>query len=313
MLDDIRIFVEVVKAGSFTGAAEVLSLSRSLISKKLGALERVLGVRLLNRTTRRLSLTEAGEHFYHHCQNGLLTIDEAVDQIHAMSAEPRGRLYVNLPVSFGVTHIAPYIPEFLEAYPNIDIDMHFDDRRVDVIAPGFDVSIRVAELEDSTLVARKLGVCRHLIVASPAYVERNGEPVSPQELVEGHRVAAYSLQDASLQWSFTDINGKSEVVKLKASIYADNSLALRKIVLGGAAIGRMPTFLVGPDVKVGKLVVLFPELAVAVKPIYAIYPQRSYLPSKTKVFLEFLAEKISDPPWWDEGLVETCFRPSNNS
>ena len=302
MLDDIRIFVEVVKAGSFTGAAQTLSLSRSLISKKLTALEGSLGIRLLNRTTRRLSLTEAGEHFYHNCRSGLLAIDEAVDQIHSMSAEPRGKLYVNLPVSFGVTHIAPLIPEFLEKYPLIDIDLHFEDRRVDVIAPGFDVSIRVAEIEDSTLVARKLGVSKLLVVASPEYLKRYGAPSTPQQLVDGHQIASFRLQESSLQWEFENSHGESEMVKLAAKISTDNSLALREIVLGGAGIARIPTFLVGPDVKEGKLVSLFPDLQVPVRPIYALYPRREYLPSKTKVFLDFMAEKISDPPWWDEGM-----------
>lgn len=302
MLDEIRVFVEVVKAGSFTGAAEPLALSRSLISKKLSALEKTLGVRLLNRTTRRLSLTEAGELFYQHCGSGLATINEAVDQIHAMSSEPRGRLYVNLPVSFGVAHVASIIPEFLEKYPSIDIDLHFEDRRVDVIAPGYDISIRVAELEDSTLVARKLAVCKHLVVASPAYLRRYGNPKAPQDLREGHRIASFRLQDSSLQWDFFNKAGDEEQVKLSAGTVTDNSLALREIVLGGGGIARIPTFLIGPDVKNGKLVRLFPDWQVLTKPIYAVYPKREYLPSKTRVFLDFLAEKISDPPWWDEGL-----------
>ena len=303
MLEEIKTFVTVVGAGSFTKAAEELGISRSVISKKLSALEANLGVRLLNRTTRRLSLTEAGGQFYQNCRNGLNSIDEAVGEVRSLSSEPRGRLLVNLPLSFGVLHIAPLIAEFLQRFPGIQVDLNFEDRKVEMIDPGFDVSIRIADMDDSSLVARRLATCRHLVVASPDYVEKYGMPDSPDSLrTAAHHIASYRMQDSALEWQFKSEEGDIASVKLVAEIIVNNSLALKEIVLAGAGLARMPSFIVGPDVVEGKLVNLFPELNTLTKSIYAVFPKREYMPSKTRVFIDFLAEKISDPPQWDSGL-----------
>ncbi|AUM13338.1 LysR family transcriptional regulator [Ketobacter alkanivorans] len=291
MLEEIRNFVAVVEAGSFTGAAEALGSSRSVLSKRLSLLESHLGVRLLNRTTRSLSLTEAGERFYQECSNSLGSIDAAVDEVRSMNREPRGRLFVNLPMSFGILHIAPLIPRFLVQFPLVQIELNFDDRKLDVIEPGFDISIRIGELGNSSLTARRLGTCNHLVVAAPAYLEQHGVPQSPEDLTH-HRIASFRFQDSALEWAFEDEQGITTVIKLKADIVSNNSLALKAIVLGGTAIARVPSFLLEEEVAEGKLINLFPGLTRTQRSIYAVFPRREYMPAKTRAFIEFIAREL---------------------
>ena len=192
-LTDIAVFVKVVDSGSFTAAAERLSLSKSVVSKYVSRLEERLGARLLNRTTRRLSLTEVGNAFYERSLSGLQEIEEAKAEVTRMQIAPRGTLRLNTPMSFGIMHVAPAIPDFVRLYPEVSIDMNLDDRKVDVIKEGFDLSIRIADLPDSSLVARRLGSCRHTIVAAPHYLEQHGTPSTPHELRQ-HSVITYRYQ-----------------------------------------------------------------------------------------------------------------------
>ncbi len=298
MLEEIKVFVAVARQGSFTKAAESMNLSRSVISKKLTELERSLNVRLLNRTTRRLSLTEAGERLFERAQQSLAHIDEAIAEVSSFNQEPKGRLYVNLPMSFGLIHIAPLISEFRTRYPLINIELNFEDRKVDVINPGYDVSIRIANLQDSTLTARRLCTCRHLIVAAPSYLEAIGAPTHPKDLSNGHIIASFRYQDSALEWQFKSKTGEQNI-KLASTIVANNSLALKEIVMGGAAIARMPTFLMAPEIANGKLMALLPEYECPTREIYVVYPKREYLAIKTRAFIDFIAEKIPDPPYWD--------------
>lgn len=297
MLEEIRNFVAVVQGGSFTRAAEDLGTSRSVISKRLSQLEDHLGVRLLNRTTRRLSLTEAGERFYQECSSSLCSIDAAVDEVRSLNREPRGRLYVNLPMSFGILHVAPLIPRFMTQFPLIQVELNFDDRKVEVINPGFDVSIRIGELDDSSLAARRLSSCNHCVVAAPAYLEQYGIPQTPQDLIH-HRIASFRYQDSALEWEFENRTGQQTSVKLEGNVIANNSLAIKEIVLGGAAIARMPNFLLGRELVDGKLINLFPELNTTRRSIYAVFPRREFMPAKTRAFIEFLAQELEEPPWW---------------
>lgn len=299
VLEEIKTFVEVVRQGSFTKAAESMNLSRSVISKKLTELEHSLNVRLLNRTTRRLSLTEAGERLFERAQQSLTHIDEAVAEVSSLNQEPRGRLYVNLPMSFGIVHIAPLISEFRTRYPLINIELSFEDRKVDVIDPGYDVSIRIANLQDSTLTARRLCTCKHLIVAAPSYLEAKGTPITPEDLTNSHTIASFRYQDFALEWQFKNKTGVHNI-KLAPTIVANNSLALKEVVVGGAAIARMPTFLIAPEIANGKLMVLLPEYECPTREISMVYPKREYLAIKTRAFIDFIAEKITDPPHWDK-------------
>lgn len=300
-LTDIAVFNQVVESGSFTAAAERLSLSKGVVSKYVSRLEQRLGARLLNRTTRRLSLTEVGRAFHDRSRRALQEIEDAEIEVSRMQGEPRGVLRINAPMSFGVLHVAPAIPEFLAAYPELSVDMHLDDRKVDVIEGGFDVSIRISDLPDSSLIARRVGPCRHVVVASPDYLARHGPPRHPSELA-AHNIIAYQYQASAHEWHF-QAQGEAPVrVSVSGSIQMNNSLALRAALLNGAGITRTPTFVVGRDVQEGALQPLLTSYATLEVSIYLVYPQRQHLAPKVRAFVDFMQNRIADQPYWDEGL-----------
>lgn len=297
-LTDIAVFVRVVELGSFTAAAERLELSRPVVSKYVSRLEARLGARLLNRTTRRLSLTEAGRIFYEKSRRGLAEIEEAEAEITNLLQAPRGVLRINSPMSFGILHMAPLLPEFQVRYPDVSIDMSLDDRKVDIIEEGFDVSVRISKLPDSSMIARRLAACRHAVVASPAYLEKRGAPQVPQDLVN-HNIVSFSFQSSLHQWHFVGPDGSPESVQVHGSIQMNNSLALREALLAGAGIMRTPTFVVGEDIRSGKLIRLLPNYETLEVSIYLVYSGRKHLSPKVRAFVDFMAAAIQDPPTWD--------------
>ncbi len=297
-LNDIAVFVAVVDAGSFTRAAERLNISRPVVSKYVSRLEDQLGVRLLNRTTRRLSLTEAGRLFHARCRRGLDDIADAHAEVSRLQEHPRGVLRINVPMSFGILHIAPALPAFMQQYPDITVEMDLNDRKLDVVDEGFDVSVRIGELPDSSLIARRLAPCRHVIVAAPAYLEVRGMPRKPEELRD-HDILSYSLQQSAQNWHFLDPAGRSIQVPADARLQVNNSLALREALLGGLGIARTPTFLVGDDLRQGRLTRLLGDHQSLEVSVFVVYPQRRHLSPKVRAFVEFLAERIQDPPYWD--------------
>lgn len=297
-LSDIAVFVKVVEYGSFTAAAERLSLSKSVVSKYVTRLEDHLGARLLNRTTRRISLTEIGRSFYERSLRGLQEIEEAEAEVSLLQSEPRGTLRINAPMSFGVLHIAPAIAELRKLYPNMDVDLDFDDRKVDLIEGGYDVAIRISELADSSLVARRIGPCHHVIVASPEYLAIQGVPKAPKDLIK-HNIVSYQYQESVTQWEFTDPAGKSLTVPVVEKIKMNNSLGMREAVLNGAGIMRTPTFVVGKDIQKAQLIPLLSQFKTLQLSIYAVYPQRRHLSPKVRAFIDFMLERITDKPYWD--------------
>lgn len=297
-LTDIVVFVRVVDDGSFTRAAERLKLSRSVVSKYVTRLEGRLGARLLNRTTRRLSLTEAGRIFYQRSRRGLQDIEEAEAEVSRLQEKPRGVLRINSPMSFGILHIAPALPEFLAQHPEVSVEMNLDDRVVDVIEEGFDVSIRIAEMPDSSLIARRLAPCRHVIVAAPAYLEKHGTPRTPEDLRD-HNIISFSYQTSVYDWHFISPDNKQVSVPVSGSMQANNSLALREALLRGVGITRTPTFVVGKDVQDGRLLPILGNYRTLEVSIYLVYPQRRHLSPKVRAFVDFMADRISEPPYWD--------------
>lgn len=297
-LTDIAVFVRVVDDGSFTRAAERLKLSRSVVSKYVTRLEGRLGARLLNRTTRRLSLTEAGRIFYDRSRQGLRDIEDAEAEVSRLQETPSGVLRINAPMSFGILHIAPALHEFLERCPNVSVEMNLDDRQVDVIAGGFDVSVRIADLPDSSLIARRVGPCRHAIVAAPSYLERNGTPRKPEELHD-HNVITFAYQAFTHTWHFLTPEGKPTSVAVTGSVQMNNSLALREALLAGVGITRTPTFVVGEDIKQGRLKSLLTDHETLELSIYLVYPERRHLLPKVRAFVEFMTTRIGDKPYWD--------------
>jgi len=297
-LSDIAVFVQVVDSGSFTAAADRLSLSKSVVSKYVTRLEDQLGVRLFNRTTRRLSLTEAGTILYTRSRRGLEEIEAAEAEISQLQETPRGKLKINAPMSFGILIIAPLMAEFTSRYPELSIDVRFEDRKVDLVEEGVDLAIRVAELPDSSLIARRLGPCRHVVCASPDYLAKHGTPRTPEDL-RTHNALTFHYQDSPSEWRFMSPEGKYVSVPVSGSIQMNNSLALRETVLCGAGIMLTPTFIVGADIKSGRLQKVLSDYRPYEVSIYAIYPERRHLSPKVQAFVEFMKEKLSDPPFWD--------------
>jgi DNA-binding transcriptional LysR family regulator len=297
-LTDIAVFVQVVDAGSFTAAAERLGLSKSVVSKYVTRLEDRLGARLLNRTTRRLSFTEVGRIFYERARQGLHEIEEAEAEVSRLQGAPRGTLRINCPMSFSILHIAPALPEFLSLYPDLAVDMSLDDRRVELVEEGFDLAIRIGVLPDSSLVARRLGPCRHVVCGAPGYFKRRGLPRTPEDLRD-HNAITFKYQDSPLEWHFVSPGGDVLRVPVSGSLQINNSLGLREALLNEAGVTLTPTFVVGSDIKAGRLESVLSEYKVLELSIYAVYPQRRHLSPKVRAFLDFMDKRVSDPPYWE--------------
>lgn len=293
----MAVFTKVVGAGSLSGAARELGLSPALISRKLAALEARLGVRLVNRTTRSLHLTDEGASYYEACTRLLAEIDEADAAVAAGRVEPQGVLRVALPASFGHLHVAPRIPEFAKRYPRVRLALSLSDRSVNVIEEGFDIAVRIAELEDSSLAARRLAPNRRVVCASPQYLERHGVPKLPEELAHHN---CLTTNDFAMTWEYKDPRGKAGAARVAGRYACDNWEVLREWALAGLGIALKSTWDVYRNLQDGSLVALFPGYSFhSDVAIYAVYPHRRHLPAKTRVFIEFLAASFGPEPFWD--------------
>ena len=294
----IPVFVSVIESGGFSSAARKLGVSKSAVSKRITLLEEQLGVRLLHRTTRKLSLTEAGQRYYELASQVMITAAQAEDAVTELQGEPQGRLRINAPMSFGRLHVAPVIPVFLQRYPKLEVNLVMDDQTVDLVAGGFDLAIRAGVLPDSALIARKLAPCRHVIAASPEYIAREGTPKTVDDLKD-HNCLLYSYSSDAKEWTLSD-NRKTLSVQVSGNYLVNNSEALLEGVRAGMGIGRLPTFIAGPDLKAKRLVNLFESYQIPDKTLYAVFPEREYLPAKVRVFVDFLTEQFGgEEPYWE--------------
>lgn len=294
----IPVFVAVVEAESFTRAAAKLGLTKSAVSRRVSDLEEELGVQLLHRTTRSLSLTEAGERYLEHARTALSEALAAEDAATELQRVPSGRLRINTPMSFGRLHVAPAIPDFLERYPDIHVDMTMEDRVVDLIEGRYDLAIRVGTLPDSSLVARKLAPSSTVLCASPEYVKKHGEPHTPEELLD-HNCLLYAYFSEANEWTFVRDTERTSI-RVSGSYQVNNSEALRDAVMQGSGVSRIPTFIVGPDIAKGDLVRLLDDYVMPSQDIYAVWPERRHLPTKVRVFIDYLTERIGGAqPIWD--------------
>ncbi len=299
-LTGMAVFAKVAEAKSFTAAAQSLGLSKSAVSKQVARLEDRLGARLINRTTRRLSLTAAGDAFYERCARVLAEAEEAELAVTRLQAEPRGVLKVNAPMSFGVLHLASAIPDFLGRYPELQVDLTLNDRFVDLVEEGFDVAVRIAQLTDSALIARRLAPSRRVVCASPEYLAKNGAPETPQDLL-GHNCLLYAYTAPGDEWRYRD--GRSErSLKVAGNLKANNGEVLRAAAVAGYGITILPTFMVGDDLRAGRLRRVLPQLDDDTASVYAVYPHARHLATKVRVFVDFLAARFGARPYWDEGL-----------
>lgn len=296
-LDAMQLFVRVVDSGSYTAAAEQMEISRALASKLIQALEERLGVRLLHRTTRRLSLTEAGEAYYQRASNILVQLAEAESEAAELQVEPRGRLRVSAPMSFAVRHLGNLLGEFQHRFPRIELELSLNDRQVDLVEEGFDLAIRIARLADSSYVARQLAPAKLAVVASPAYLKRHGEPTIPTELAR-HNCLIYTLTPRPGEWVF--LHGEERTaVNVKGNLRVNNGDVLVRAAIDSAGIALSPTFMIGDELRAGTLVPLLTRWKVPAPGIYAIYPPSRALPAKTRSLIDFLAERFGPRPYWD--------------
>ncbi len=286
LLNDMALFVEVVKAKGFRGAAEVTGVPNSTLSRRISALEKAIGLRLLHRTTRRIELTEAGQIYFERCKRIVDEARLAHDQLGEMLAQPRGTLRVSFPVDFAVTYLAPLITEFAELYPGISFDFDLTPRRVDLIGEPFDVAIRIGESENSQLIARPLASFTPGLYASPRYLERAGEPRAPADLAR-HQCLSMLKADS---WTLQD-GTRTESVAVGGR-YSLNSVGMaRRLAALDQGIVLMVEEIVADELQQGRLVRIMPEWQGAPIPVYAVTETR-LLPAKTQRFIEFLKERI---------------------
>lgn len=293
-------FVQVVEGRSFSAAARRLGVTRSAVSRQVAALEDRLRARLLNRTTRRLSVTEAGAVYFEHCARILAEAAAAERALADLDEAPRGLLRINAPMSFGQAHLAPAVAGFLAAHPALKVELTLDDRVVDLVGEGYDVAVRIAELPPSTLVARKLAVNRRVLCASPAYLAHAGTPARPEDLTR-HACLGYAYLTTGSDWRFRGADGPI-TVRIDAAMSANNGDVLRHMALAGLGIILAPTFIVGDDLRDGRLVPLLADWADADTGIYAVYPHSRHLSPKVRALVDFLATRFGPRPYWDRGI-----------
>jgi DNA-binding transcriptional LysR family regulator len=296
-LEAYRVFSQVVEMGSFSKAADHLGLSATAASRHVADLEAHLQTRLLNRTTRRISLTETGRSFYERCVQLLADLDEAEQEASRAAVVPRGTLRLTSAVNFGVRHLAPAIAEFLAAHREVRFDVSLSDRIVDLVEEGFDLGIRIGGAGSEHIVARKFGETRLVPCASPGYLAAHGAPQSPDDL-ERHNCFTYEYVAPKNLWRFRDPAGGERAVRVRGNLHSNNGDLLAEAAARGAGIVFEPAFIVGPDVRAGRLVPLLQDYVPAPVPIYAVYPSRKHLSAKIRLFVDFLIARFADAQDW---------------
>lgn len=294
----MQIFVGIVEAGSITAAAERLSLAKSAVSRGLAELEAHLGVSLIQRTTRRLNLTDSGRAYYERCIGILADVAEADSAVSRSHGALKGRLKVALPLSFGLLHLASLIQSFMTQHPDIRFELDFNDRQIDLMQEGFDLAVRIATLADSSLIARRLAPVRHVVAASPAYLARRGTPRAAAELAQHDCLAYSNVSDPGL-WHFRGPDGQPGQVRVPVRLAASSGEFLLRAAVAGEGLVMLPTFYVHDAFRAQQLVPLltdyrWPELAA-----YAVYPPTRHLSTRARAFVDFLAEHLAGEPYWD--------------
>lgn len=292
--DEMRTFCAVAESGSFSSAARRLHLTRSAVSKSIRKLEDELQARLFHRSTRRISLTEAGEVYFQHARLALQAVDAAADAVASLTREPQGRIRATAPMSFGLTRLADIIGDFLQAYPQLSVELCLDDGLIDLIGGGFDMAVRIGKLPDSGMVARRIGEMPAVLVAARAYIESRGRPHTPEDLID-HDCLLYAFRLGSHEWQFTR-DGQTQSVRVNGRYEVNSSIALRKAVLAGNGISRIPEYLVAEDIQAGRLVQLLPEYRMDNSPIQAVFPEPGLIPRKTRLFADFLEAALTRDP-----------------
>ena len=290
LFSSMRMYIAVVDGGSFAAAANRLDISRAMVSKQIQKLEAHLGTRLLNRTTRRLSLTETGRGFYERSVQIMGDVEEAEQVAGQLTSKPQGVLRVTIPLSYGQHRLAVIMGAYTQAYPQVQLDISLSDRKVDLIEDGFDLAVRIGTMPQSDLIARKIGSVRSIVCASPTYLARRGIPKTPADLA-AHACLGYTLTGTGADWRFEGPDGLSSI-PISGPIRADNGDIIRQAALSAAGILFQPQFIVDDDIASGKLVRILPEWQSEELGVYAVYPSRKHLSAKVRTFVDFLASAL---------------------
>jgi DNA-binding transcriptional LysR family regulator len=291
LLDGMVVFVGVISAGSFTAAAQALGHSTSYVSKEITRLEKRLGSRLLNRTTRTISLTDAGRAYYERSNQIVIDAENAELSINQLQEKPSGLLRINAPVSFGTNYLLDVLPQFMQRYPDVKLEVEFNERLVDVVAEGYDVVIRVGDINDSNLVARKFTSSRSVVVASPDYLKRKGCPKQAEDLVQ-HDCIAYSLLPMPTQWSFYKDGARTNVTVDPRAMCNLAAIEIAMVVQG-IGITQIPLFTCEKEVANGDLKIILEDYDQMKHDVYAVFPHRQYLTAKVRVFVDFVVEAFT--------------------
>lgn len=294
-LGAMRALLAVVDQGSFVAAANTLGESKTRLSRQVAALETSLGVRLMQRTTRRLALTEAGTLYVARCRELLQALDEAEEEVASRNQAPRGRLRISAPLTFGAHHLAPLWAEYATLHPAVALEIDLTDRKVDLIEEGLDLAIRItAHTPDSQLVVRRLGASRVVLCASPDYLARHGEPTTPADIAR-HAVIDYSYASERQTWRLQR-DGASEQVRFGSTLVANNGEVCRSFALAGLGLIRQPDFIVGDDLACGRLRAVLPQWQAGEVGIFALYASRKHLPAKVRSMVDFLQQRLTPCP-----------------
>ena len=300
-LEEMRTFVRVVEAGSITGAAERLKTAKSAVSRRLADLEERLSVQLFRRTTRRMNLTDTGQSFYERCLRILADVEEAELAVSEEHGTLRGRLRVAVPLSFGLSHLGAAMDAFLRNHPEVEFDLDLNDRQVDLLAEGFDLAVRIADLQDSTLIARRLAPVRHVVCASPAYLAEQGIPASPAELSD-HACLVYANAPTPGLWEYVDTDGRQGRVQVRPHLLANNGDCLRQAAEDGHGIVLGPSFILYRSIEGGRLLPILTDYRWPTLHTYAVYPRTRHLSQRVRAFVDFLAERFAGVPYWDRWM-----------
>jgi DNA-binding transcriptional LysR family regulator len=294
-LDAMQAFTKVVTLGGYAAAARQLGRTRSAISKAVMELEHLLGVRLLDRTTRKVRPTEAGLAYFERCVAVLGEIEETEIQIAGLHDAPKGVLRVNGPMSFGTAYLAGAVTDFLSFYPDLKVELLLNDRFIDPLEEGVDVTVRIGELADSSLVARRLAATRRLLLAAPDYLARHGTPQEPDDLAH-HRCLVYGQVAARQRWQLRR-DGETISAPVASALCANNGEVLREAACKGLGVALLPTVIAGDAIKTGRLIVVLEAFSPPPLPIHALYAPNRFLAAKTRLFIDFLAARFADTPW----------------
>jgi len=298
-LSEMMTFAKVVETKSFSAAAQALNTSKSLVSKQVSNLESALGVRLLHRTTRRMSLTEIGSAYYEHCARIAQEIDAAAETVTQLQVEPRGVLRVTSPVIFASLHLAPALQVFLKRYDKVEVELNASDRIIDIVEEGYDLAIRITDHPVPTMVARRIAPVRWVTCASPEYLERNGTPSTPQELVDHHCLVYQGIPALRSGWRYV-IGNKEVSVPVTGKCRVNNSEVLLQLALDGMGIVLFPTYILGHHLRSGRLKVILPDsVANPDMSLFATYLPNRYMQPKVRAFIDHLLAHFGPQPHWD--------------